>query len=283
MEYSKEEIDQFVETNLLNFVLKGKGWYNLLRNMLYEICLAGWNLNDNVGGKEKFGGLRCYAYSEDEQLNTEVQKILQKYEALSVSTCEECGNKGKPRVVQGWDIILCINHYMNEISVLHIKDDIVFLNDRFLFKFGEIEKVETLNSFRGMQVYLSGGEKFISLNIGNPNYYMLLRSIPLHVFSKEDSDQIRLMFENLEDCEVCGHTALWKDRCLRCNEEAWQESFLEDYEDKTDYLKYCQMYLHVDRDGYEEVSNFCDRSFNKIENHRILFNSDELEEFKKEW
>ncbi|KAA0127588.1 hypothetical protein FY557_11915 [Chryseobacterium sp. SN22] len=251
--------------------------------MLYEFCLAGWNLDDRVGGKEKFGGLRCYAFSEDEKLNTEIQEIIRKYEYLSVKTCEKCGSAGKLRVVNGWDITLCINHYIKDISVIHIKDDSVFLNDGFLFKLSEIKKIDTLNSFRGMQVYLSGDETYISLNVRNPNYYLLLRSLPLHLFSEEDGNKIRLMFENLEDCEICGYKALWKDHCLRCNEEPWQESLLEDYEDKTEYVKRSQMLLFMDQDSYEEVSDFCDRSFEKTENYRILFNEEEFKEFEKDW
>lgn len=283
MKYSKQETDQFVEANVLNFQLNGTGWHQLIRDMLYEFCLAGWNLNNKVGGKEKFGGLRCYSLSEDDTLNNEIKKIITKYEALSVKTCEICGSAGKLRVVNSWDITLCINHYIEDIDVIYIKDDTVFLNDRSLFKLSEIKKVEMPNSFEGMRVCLSGYEKPISLNAGNPNYYLLLRSIPLHLFSEEYRHKIRLIFENLKDCEICGYKALWEEHCLRCNDEPWRDSLLDDYEDKTEYVKQSQMLLRMDQDSYEEVANFCDRSFEKTENYRILFNDDEFEEFEKDW
>lgn len=283
MELSREEIDRFIENNLLNFSINGSGWRNLIRNMLEEFCLAGWDLNEKVGGKEKFGGLRCYSFSEDEKLNIEIQKIIRKYGTLSVQTCEECGNKGKLRFVKGWDTTLCIDHYINEISVINIEADNILINDTFLFKMNQIKKVEMLNSFREMRVYLTRNEKYITLDARTPNYYLLLKSLPLAVLSVEIQNSVRLMFENLNNCEICGHLSLWKDRCLRCNEEPWQNSFLEDYENKTEYIKQCQMLLFIDQDGYEEVFTFCDKSFEKPENHRILFNIDEFEEFKKYW
>lgn len=93
MESSKDAIDQFVESNLSNFSINGSGWHSLIRDMLYEFCIAGWNLDEKVFGKEKFGGLRCYVSSPDEAINIEIQKIINKYGKLSVKTCEKCGGK----------------------------------------------------------------------------------------------------------------------------------------------------------------------------------------------
>ena len=72
---NKEEINHFIEHNLINFSVNSTGWNDLIRYLLYEFAVAGWNMDHRVFGKEKFGELRCYTYSEDEILNTKLKRL----------------------------------------------------------------------------------------------------------------------------------------------------------------------------------------------------------------
>jgi len=54
--------------------------------------------------KEKFGGLRFYVDNADDY----VKGVIQMAEAMSVRTCEKCGNSGEP-VKGGWVRTLCKN------------------------------------------------------------------------------------------------------------------------------------------------------------------------------
>ena len=81
----------------------GEGWYQLLHNLCREL-LTLFDKN-NVDAeqfrvlqvKEKFGALRFY-YSVSllpEDLHTEIRRIINKYENISKTTCERCGQPGK--------------------------------------------------------------------------------------------------------------------------------------------------------------------------------------------
>ncbi|MFC3157862.1 hypothetical protein SAMN05443633_104213 [Chryseobacterium arachidis] len=281
MDLSREEMDRFIENNLLNFSINGSGWHNLIRNMLEEFCLAGWNLNEKVSGKEKFGGLRCYSTSTDEELNIEIRKIVDKYSALSGKTCEICGEEAKGRYVDGWEATLCFKHYSESIYFIEIRNNDIEINDKIIGNLNDINKAETDNSFRGIRIYFSGQEKYYGFHCRQPNYYLLLRSIALHLFSEEDQKYIKSLFENLNDCEVCGHKSLSESHCLRCFNDPWKNSFLEDYESKSQYIKHCQMDLFIDEDDNEKVFQH-DRSFEKLPDHKILFNDNELREYEKD-
>jgi len=90
-------IQQFINQNISNFHVNGEGWDTLIRNMLFEFCIAGWDVSKVVGGKEKFGGLRCYIELEDKELEQKIRPIVHKYMQLAGKTCEQCGHPGKLR------------------------------------------------------------------------------------------------------------------------------------------------------------------------------------------
>ncbi|HEX8586144.1 MAG TPA: hypothetical protein VF680_17260 [Allosphingosinicella sp.] len=83
----------------------GKGWYQLVKDLIEELIQAGWDKHITQV-KEKFGGLRFYTNG----LTQEQRLIVDKYEELSYHTCEECGEPGKVRN-DGWVTVLCDKHY----------------------------------------------------------------------------------------------------------------------------------------------------------------------------
>ncbi|PTT20814.1 hypothetical protein DBR28_20610, partial [Chryseobacterium sp. HMWF028] len=78
------------------------------------------------------------------------------------------------------------------------------------------------------------------------------------------------------------HKAVYQRNCLRCHQESWNDSgyFIEDYGDKSNYIKECQMDIFLDEDDYEKYFKH-DRSFEKSPDHQILFSSDDLREYEK--
>lgn len=80
----------------------GDGWIPLLDKMFQELISLGWDKDlDQV--KEKFGCLRVYIGNT----TAEISKVIEKAEADSSVTCEECGNPGELRTSRSWFTTLC--------------------------------------------------------------------------------------------------------------------------------------------------------------------------------
>jgi len=112
----KEEFEQYLieiggvynwkEVNLTNPNMfgVGEGWFGLLKNLIDELLVMGWNRH-MVLSKEKFGGLNFYIKNS----TTEMQEVILKYERLSYKTCEKCGEEGSVRK-GNWIKTLCDTH-----------------------------------------------------------------------------------------------------------------------------------------------------------------------------
>ena len=83
----------------------GKGWFSLVSQMFDELLIAGWDKHLSQI-KEKFGALRVYVSDS----NPEIQKIIRKYEELSVTICEHCGKPGKIVNDNYWMKTSCPEH-----------------------------------------------------------------------------------------------------------------------------------------------------------------------------
>jgi len=91
------------------------GWLQLIHDCIAELLEANWNKHI-LQIKEKFGGLRFYIGSGSE----EIFNIIIKYEELSWTTCEVCGEQGILRNDCGWQgnkwyKTLCDTHYQDLI------------------------------------------------------------------------------------------------------------------------------------------------------------------------
>lgn len=84
----------------------GPGWYGMLKNLIDELIAAGWD-KQLCQAKEKFGTLRFYVNAT----NSECDKIISKYEDISSTVCEKCGEPGELRRI-GWVVAtLCDEHF----------------------------------------------------------------------------------------------------------------------------------------------------------------------------
>ena len=83
----------------------GPGWYGLIKNLIEEAIKAGWN-KEVCQVKEKFASLRFYVNSAP----SEVHDIIHKYEVVSQSICEECGEPGEIHQISGWYRTVCEKH-----------------------------------------------------------------------------------------------------------------------------------------------------------------------------
>ena len=77
----------------------GAGWRNVVDKAVADIqeCEGGYV----VQVKEKFGGLRIYAYGEG------VDEICDRAEKAVKNVCEFCGRDGKIHTIRGWYKTLC--------------------------------------------------------------------------------------------------------------------------------------------------------------------------------
>lgn len=279
---NKEEINLFIERNLTNFSVNSTGWDELIRNLLHEFAMAGWNREHRVFGKEKFGELRCYTYSEDEVLNNKLKKIKDTYSALSVKTCEICGSEGKLRTIGSWQTTLCLSHFLEQQPIIEIDDKHnVKKSNETILNIKNIVKAEIEYDLQKLELYTHQEEIFY-FSWQEPNYYLLLKTVPISLFPEENQNDISIVFQNLQDCEICGYKAVHQRNCLRCHHEPWNDSgyFIEDYGEKSNYIKECQMDIFMDEDDYEKYFKH-DRSFEKSPDHQVLFTSDDLREYEK--
>jgi len=279
---NKEEINLFIERNLTNFSVNSTGWDELIRNLLHEFAMAGWNREHRVFGKEKFGELRCYTYSEDEVLNNKLKKIKDTYSALSVKTCEICGSEGKMRTIGSWQTTLCLSHFLEQQPIIEIDDKHnVKKSNETILNIKNIVKAEIEYDLQKLELYTHQEEIFY-FSWQEPNYYLLLKTVPISLFPEENQNDISIVFQNLQDCEICGYKAVHQRNCLRCHHEPWNDSgyFIEDYGEKSNYIKECQMDIFMDEDDYEKYFKH-DRSFEKSPDHQVLFTSDDLREYEK--
>lgn len=279
---NKEEINLFIERNLTNFSVNSTGWDELIRNLLHEFAMAGWNREHRVFGKEKFGELRCYTYSEDEVLNNKLKKIKDTYSALSVKTCEIFGSEGKMRTIGSWQTTLCLSHFLEQQPIIEIDDKHnVKKSNETILNIKNIVKAEIEYDLQKLELYTHQEEIFY-FSWQEPNYYLLLKTVPISLFPEENQNDISIVFQNLQDCEICGYKAVHQRNCLRCHHESWNDSgyFVEDYGEKSNYIKECQMDIFMDEDDYEKYFKH-DRSFEKSPDHQVLFTSDDLREYEK--
>ena len=95
-----------ITQNLMSFGFEhGEGWFKLIDQLSADITA----LDEKNGSttiavqvKEKFGGLRFYIQSGSDA----IYDLIEEAEALSLKTCEQCGEPGELRGV-GWVSTMC--------------------------------------------------------------------------------------------------------------------------------------------------------------------------------
>ena len=119
----------------------GEGWYIILRGLCLDITKAYEEANVPVDlvvaqVKEKFGTLRFYCYPSghdpgvfafdfigsgslrlspgETDLHSEINKIVKKWEEISGSTCEKCGDAAEIRTDLGWIKTYCDSCYKDK-------------------------------------------------------------------------------------------------------------------------------------------------------------------------
>jgi len=87
----------------------GVGWFELIQKMCEEIeKTENAHKLPQLYIKEKFGRLRVYTSSfEDSSYMGIIDNILKKYEHLSTTICEDCGQAGKLTTVGYWLSTIC--------------------------------------------------------------------------------------------------------------------------------------------------------------------------------
>lgn len=281
---NKSDAIAFADENLKNFAIR-KGWHKLVHDMLIEYYEAGWNPAIKVGGKEKFGGLRCYSRSGNAETDQKINAIVRKYARLSGKTCELCGKEAKHRYVGNWEETLCFDHYKACYPTIRISGKTLKVGKRTI-EIRKFKKAESLFDFRYIVFYTRTFffeyKQSVSFSHQQPNFYTLLRTVPRSIFSKEDAQYIDRFFNNLSYCEICGRTAVFENHCYYCIGTPWEAySSPSLYIDKTDYIKTQQMNNFLDIFDDLKIKQE-DRSFEKDPDHQVLFTAEELEEYKRD-
>lgn len=112
--------DEQVEVSLVDIrrrllgrkIESSSGWDKLIAALNIELTKLDSDYRiDQI--KEKFGGLRYYitpSLSTTREIAALMQQIIFKYEDLSFSICEICGESGEVRNSTSWIRVLCEEH-----------------------------------------------------------------------------------------------------------------------------------------------------------------------------
>lgn len=90
-----------------------EGWLKLVDKLMGDLRAAGWE-GQIMQVKDKFGGLRFYVDSADE----EHYVLINTAEAASFHACEDCGEPAKCLRVGNWYRTLC-NAHLEEVLRKH--------------------------------------------------------------------------------------------------------------------------------------------------------------------
>lgn len=117
---TKEQFEEFLESigglengwyadkppiTKVGFFSVSPGWYPLIKELIEKLIAVGWD-KKVTQVKEKFGGLRFYIQTGNEQ----IWDIIQEYEEKSLHICEVCGKEGSLRTDRNWITTLCDEH-----------------------------------------------------------------------------------------------------------------------------------------------------------------------------
>lgn len=97
----REDKGPIIETDFFDVQ---EGWYKMISELIDGLLILGWDKRVTQV-KEKFGGLRFYI--ENPPIGG--YDLISKFETLSYSTCEKCGNVGELRK-GAWISTLCDEH-----------------------------------------------------------------------------------------------------------------------------------------------------------------------------
>lgn len=100
-EINEWDLHKLAELNNIKLEMHS-GWNNLVLELINELDKTGWNRKAS-SIKEKFGELRFYADSDEEDL-------LDEYTERSKTICEICGKAGDLGIYGGWYQTLCPEH-----------------------------------------------------------------------------------------------------------------------------------------------------------------------------
>ncbi len=305
--------EEFIENNLINFRVLD-GWKKIISDMLNEIYDIGWNTSDvSIGGKKKHGELLIYFSSLpiDIILRKNIYNIQNKYNELSIKTCEICGNIAKKRYGDNCFneyYTYCIDHFIKRYTNLKIENHLMnwrgenfdilnitrvesdnILYDITLFSETLVEIKEhsffkiIFNSITfSNNVKLLKKEKRIA-HISNieQNYYLLLKKIPLSCLNYSQTKIISDFKNSLKPCEICGYIAVFDNFCRYCNNIQWEKCSKDNYENKSEFIKEQQMDLFIDEDDKMKLRQY-DHSFEKGFEPKRLFTDNELELYIEE-
>jgi ketosteroid isomerase-like protein len=109
----------------------GDGWRDLVERAVSRIALAVRELSPHaveiVQIKQKFGGIRIYWHARriPDAVASRIEEAVDVAEARSLTTCEVCGEEGKPWHDHGWLSTCCERHGRGRPLLARTKDDVI--------------------------------------------------------------------------------------------------------------------------------------------------------------
>lgn len=109
----------------------GDGWRDLVERAVSRIAAAVRGLSlrsvEIVQIKQKFGGIRIYWHARrlPDSVVARIEEAVDLAEARSLTTCEVCGEQGRPWDDHGWLSTCCERHGRGRPLLGRAKDDVI--------------------------------------------------------------------------------------------------------------------------------------------------------------
>lgn len=255
---------------------------------------------------------------QDTELLNKIYRLTEKYEKIINNTCTKCGVKMEygDYLCKKCYFKHCKSYSYNEISQLGFssKEDLNYDNksSRAFFKWDEFSGAyfeEEFNTsivddyteflvLRFKKVKITENEmdypykqNYIHIYAWYEGFFELLKNVPDFLFtnisnSKNDKLKRDNFFNSLNECRICGYKAINQNgKCLVCKMYGYKKVLHE--RDKKKYAKIEEWYkdgqleYYLDYNHNEYKYPRRENEFEKLQNHKLLFTKEELEEFTK--
>ncbi len=139
-------------------------------------------------------------------------------------------------------ILISNKHYNNSIENI-TENGFEFINEgkKQVFLWSDFQSINLNDTQNGLILTFKDNKRVLISN-KTDNWFLLVKNIPA-VFQEFDFEAIKIMFENLKSCKVCGFKADNGTECLSCGTKAWTNELNKFYPNKLEFLKKEQLFL----------------------------------------
>ncbi|WP_342644392.1 hypothetical protein [Mucilaginibacter sp. CSA2-8R] len=209
----------------------GAGWEKLIRIMLEELRINGWNCDITVHYKEKYGQFELSLETDNYILN----EIIKKHLTIINCSCMICGEYGETMEVAGWNYTLCEHHFIEKYPIIYYIDNKGFTIRKEQYSWEQISEISLLTAdyntksenFQDIaiaEVFFFDQRETILLSGEWVNWFLFLKTIPSRLAPVWLTGELEKFYKTLKYCPVCQFQSVQEESCFYCG--FWMPSIL---------------------------------------------------------